>query len=64
MSNLAISFGNYWQGVVAERIDYAAVFYVDALFVLAIVLVIPFLKRREARAPRPVTAAKPVTAEA
>ena len=64
MSNLAISFGNYWQGMVAERIDYAAVFYVDALFVLAVVLVIPFLKRREVRAPQPVTAAKPVTAEA
>ena len=31
MSNLAISFANYWQGAVAERIDYATVFYLDAL---------------------------------
>jgi PAT family beta-lactamase induction signal transducer AmpG len=63
MSNLAISFGNYWQGVVAERFDYATVFYIDGLLVLAIVLVIPFLKKREARDPRPVIAEKPVTAE-
>lgn len=47
MSNLAISIGNYWQGQVAEGIDYAAVFYIDALLALAVIAVIPFLRKRE-----------------
>ncbi len=47
MSNLAISMGNYWQGIVAERIDYAMVFYVDSLFVLVPLMIIPFLRNRE-----------------
>jgi len=47
MSNLAISFGNYWQGMVAERMDYAAVFYLDSLFAILAILVIPFLRDRE-----------------
>ena len=63
MSNLAISIGNYWQGVVAERFDYAAVFYIDALFVLLIVLVIPFLRKRQPPAVLPVAAQRPATAE-
>ena len=46
MSNLAISIGNYWQGIVAERVDYAAVFYFDSLFAVLAVLVIPFLRGR------------------
>jgi PAT family beta-lactamase induction signal transducer AmpG len=64
MSNLAISVGNYWQGVVAERIDYAAVFYIDAALALAVVLVVPFLRNREERpAPAAVKAeATPVEA--
>jgi PAT family beta-lactamase induction signal transducer AmpG len=49
MSNLAISFGNYWQGIVAERIDYAAVFYLDSFFALLVILLIPFLREREAQ---------------
>ena len=48
MSNLAISFANYWQGAVAERIDYATVFYLDALFGVLVILLIPFLRDREA----------------
>ena len=48
MANLAISIGNYWQGIVAERIDYATVFYLDSFFAVAVVLVIPFLRGREA----------------
>ena len=47
MSNPAISFGNYWQGIVAERVDYAAVFYLDSLFAILAILVIPFLRNRE-----------------
>ena len=47
MSNLAISYTNYWQGIVAERFDYAMVLYFDALIVIAPLLVIPFLRNRE-----------------
>lgn len=47
MSNLAISYTNYWQGIVAERVDYAMVLYIDALIVIAPLLVIPFLRNRE-----------------
>jgi MFS family permease len=47
MSNLAISVANYWQGIVAERIDYAMVFYVDSLLVLIPLMIIPFLRNRE-----------------
>lgn len=48
LSNLAISVANYWQGAVAERIDYATVFYLDALFAVLVLLIIPFLRGREA----------------
>jgi MFS family permease len=47
MSNLAISLTNYWQGIVAERIDYAAVFYVDSLLAVLAILLIPFLRDRK-----------------
>ena len=47
MSNLAISLTNYWQGIVAERIDYAAVFYVDSLIAVLAILLIPFLRDRK-----------------
>lgn len=47
MSNLAVSVANYWQGIVAERIDYAAVLYLDALIGLLVILLIPFLRGRE-----------------
>jgi predicted MFS family arabinose efflux permease len=48
MSNLAISYSNYWQGIVAERFGYSAVLYFDALIMLVPLAVIPFLKNREA----------------
>jgi PAT family beta-lactamase induction signal transducer AmpG len=48
LSNLAISFANYWQGTVAERIDYATVYYLDSLLVVLVLLIIPFLRGREA----------------
>jgi MFS family permease len=49
MANMAISFGNYWQGIVAESMGYAVVLYVDALFAMLVILVIPFLREREER---------------
>jgi predicted MFS family arabinose efflux permease len=49
MANFAISFGNYWQGHVAERMGYAAVLYLDALFALLAILIIPFLRGRGGR---------------
>ena len=58
MANMAISIGNYWQGIVAEGLGYAVVLYLDALFAMLVILVIPFLREREER-----SAAKPVTAE-
>jgi PAT family beta-lactamase induction signal transducer AmpG len=47
MSNLAISMGNGWQGIVAERMGYAQVLYIDALIALLVIAVIPFLRSRE-----------------
>ncbi|MDH3429936.1 MAG: MFS transporter [Gammaproteobacteria bacterium] len=47
MSNLAISFANFWQGNVAEQFNYATVLYLDALLVIFPLLVIPFLRNRE-----------------
>jgi predicted MFS family arabinose efflux permease len=62
MSNIAISIGNYWQGIVAERMGYAAVLYLDALLAVLIIMVIPFLRSREeelgsrSRVPEPLLA--------
>jgi hypothetical protein len=47
MSNLAVSAANYWQGIVAERVDYAMVFYVDSLLMLVPLMIIPFLRNRD-----------------
>jgi PAT family beta-lactamase induction signal transducer AmpG len=47
MANVAISIANYWQGVVADRYDYAVVLYIDALLVLLPLAMIPFLRSRE-----------------
>jgi len=47
MTNIAISMANYWQGMVAERVGYAAVLYIDALLILLSLIVIPFLRTRE-----------------
>ena len=51
MSNLTVSFANFWQGQVAERYDYATVLYIDAALVLIPLCVIPFLRSREESAP-------------
>ena len=47
MSNLIVSFTNFWQGQVAERFDYAAVLCIDAALVLIPLCVIPLLRTRE-----------------
>jgi PAT family beta-lactamase induction signal transducer AmpG len=47
MSNLAIVYGNLWQGYVAQGFGYSRVLYLDALFMLVPLAVIPFLKDRE-----------------
>ncbi len=47
LSNLAISAANFWQGIVAERMGYSMALYLDSLFVLLPLLVIPFLRNRE-----------------
>ena len=52
MANIAISVGNYWQGVVAESMGYAVVLYLDALFAVLVILVIPWLRAREDRRSR------------
>ena len=47
LSNVAISVGNYWQGVVAERFDYSTALYIDSALIILALCVIPFLKDRE-----------------
>ena len=56
MSNLTISYTNYWQGIVGERFDYATVLYAECLLLLISLAVIPFLRNRE-REPAVVPAA-------
>jgi len=58
MANMAISFGNYWQGIVAESMGYAVVLYLDALFAMLVILVIPFLREREERSVERLRAAE------
>jgi PAT family beta-lactamase induction signal transducer AmpG len=62
MANMAISIGNYWQGLVAERMGYAVVLYLDALFALLVILVIPFLREREERSAARLVTAEPLLA--
>ena len=50
MGNVAISYGNFWQGIVADRFDYAMVLYLDALVMLVPLAIIPFLRNREPEA--------------
>lgn len=47
MGNVAISYTNYWQGVIAEKFDYSMVLYIDALLIIPPLLLIPFLRSRE-----------------
>jgi PAT family beta-lactamase induction signal transducer AmpG len=47
MANVAISVANYWQGIVAERMGYATMLYLDALFAMLVILIIPFVGERQ-----------------
>jgi len=58
LSNMAISMGNYWQGMVAERMDYSVVLYLDAAIVTLALCVLPFLKDREDTRSSPVELAE------
>jgi len=49
MCNLAVSIGNYWQGMVAERMGYAQALYLDAAIALLVIGLVPFLRGREER---------------
>jgi PAT family beta-lactamase induction signal transducer AmpG len=50
MGNVAIVYSNLWQGYVAEWHGYATVLYLDALFMLVPLAMIPFLRDREPQA--------------
>jgi PAT family beta-lactamase induction signal transducer AmpG len=49
LGNIAISIGNLWQGVVAERVGYSAALYIDAALILVPLAILPFLKNREVK---------------
>ena len=49
LSNVAISVANFWQGAVAERMNYQTALCVDSALVVLALCVIPFLKNREVR---------------
>ena len=59
MSNLAISMGNYWQGMVAEHMGYAQALYLDAGIALLVICLIPFLRGREETVEDETPAARP-----
>ncbi len=44
LTNIAVSVGNFWNGIVAERYGYALVLYLDAAIVLLPLCLIPFLR--------------------
>ena len=46
ISNIAISIGNLWQGIIAERFDYALALYLDAALIVVSLSIIPFLSDR------------------
>ena len=49
LTNIAVSVGNFWNGIVAERYGYSLVLYLDAAIVLLPLCLIPFLRPRSAR---------------
>ena len=46
LTNIAVSIGNFWNGVVAESYGYSLVLYLDAAIVLLPLCLIPFLRAR------------------
>jgi PAT family beta-lactamase induction signal transducer AmpG len=52
LQNLTISYSNAWQGAAVDAWGYSTMFYLDALVVIAPILLIPFLTdRRPTEAP-------------
>jgi len=47
IKNLTISYTNYWQGIIAEKMDYSVVLYVDSMLFLVPLVILPFLKARK-----------------
>jgi PAT family beta-lactamase induction signal transducer AmpG len=47
LSNVVISYTNYWQGIVAERFGYVPVLYIDAALIVLGLAVLPFIRSRE-----------------
>ena len=47
IANIAISIGNLWQGIIAERFDYSLALYLDAALIVFALSVIPFLSDRK-----------------
>ncbi|WOH38927.1 MFS transporter [Thalassotalea fonticola] len=47
LTNLAISFANYWQGLIAESFDYAWVLFIDSLLIILPIMIIPLLRNRQ-----------------
>ncbi|WP_068547148.1 MFS transporter [Thalassotalea crassostreae] len=52
MTNLTISFANYWQGLVAENHGYAWVLFLDSLLILLPLMLIPLLRNRKIKSPK------------
>lgn len=46
IKNLTISYTNYWQGIIADKMDYSVVLYVDSMLFLIPLVILPFLKTR------------------
>ena len=54
LKNLTISYSNYWQGIVAETMDYAVVLYLDSAIMLIPLMILPFLKSRQEQGLDPI----------
>jgi PAT family beta-lactamase induction signal transducer AmpG len=47
MGNLVVSYTNFWQGMIAERLGYATVLYLDTALIILPLIVLPFISVRE-----------------
>ena len=63
LSNIAISIGNLWQGMIAERYSYSMALYIDAGIIVLALAIIPFLKNREKKSRVINTELEPVATE-
>ena len=46
MTNLTISYTNFWQGKVSETMDYSTTLFIDSALILIPLMVIPFILSR------------------